>query len=453
MTDRAVALREVDLPKMTIDEALATIGDLFSAAVAAVDVRAAVRRALHLGGDRLLVPDAGLDLPLSATGRVLVVAVGKAAAAMAAEAEAVLGDRISAGLALTKYGCGEPTARLPVREAGHPTPDEAGLVAAAELRALLSGLREEDLVLCLISGGGSALLTAPAGPITLDELRATTGLLLAAGANINELNAVRKHLETLKGGGLAAAAAPARVVALAVSDVLGDPLDVIASGPTVGDTSTYADAWEVIARRGLVDRLPTSAAARLQAGLRGDLPETPRPDDPLFARVSTVVIAGLPHAAAGAAARARALGWAPAIRDLAVQGEAREAAHTLIGWADHLGPGRRCLIGGGETTVTVRGDGIGGRNTELALAAAIAIDGRPDLAVASLATDGDDGASASAGAVATGETVARGRALGLDAAGYLARNDSATFFRQVGGLLLTGPTRTNVADLYCVLKS
>jgi hydroxypyruvate reductase len=240
--------------------------------------------------------------------------------------------------------------------------------------------------------------------------------------------------------------------------VIGDPLDVVASGPTVGDTSTFADAWAVIERRRLADALPASVVARLQAGLRGEIPDTPRPDDPLFARVHTAVIASLRLAAEGAAQRARELGYAPELLSLTIEGEAREVGRQLVAQArDALaaGPadGRRCLVGGGETTVTVRGDGLGGRNTELALAAALALDvaGLRGLTIASLATDGDDGPTGSAGAVATGDTVARGRALGLDAADYLARNDSASYFERVGGLLVTGPTRTNVADLYCVL--
>ncbi len=441
---------------MDLDLAMRTARELFDAAVAAVDVRAAVRRSLRLAGDRLTIADGDIALPLAPGGRLVVVAVGKAAAPMAAAAEEVLGDRIAGGLALTKYGHGEPTRAIPVREAAHPTPDEAGLAAAAELRALLAGLGADDVVLCLISGGGSALLTAPAAPVTLDDLRETTTQLLAAGATINELNAVRKHLETLKGGGLAAAAAPARVLALAVSDVLGDPLDVIASGPTVGDTSTFADAWATVERYGLAGALPATVRARLEAGLRGDLPETPRPDDSLFARVQTVVIANLRRAAEGAARRAGELGYDATLFGLAHEGEAREVAREIaaLALADTGAPTARprCLIGGGETTVTVRGDGLGGRNTELALAAALAIAGRPGVAIASLATDGDDGPTGAAGAVATGETVARGRALGLDAADYLARNDSARFFERAGGLLVTGPTRTNVADLYCVLK-
>ncbi len=440
---------------MDLEAAVRVTRELFDAAVAAVDVRAAVRRTLRLEGHRLVIAGTDLVLPLGRR-RLIVVAVGKAAAAMAAAAEEVLDGRIAAGLAITKRGHGEATNIIPVREGGHPTPDEAGLAAAAELRALLAGLGPDDLVLCLLSGGGSALLTAPVEPVTLADLHETTARLLAAGANINELNAVRKHLESLKGGGLAAVAAPARVVTLVVSDVLGDPLDVIASGPTVGDTSTFAEAWGVVERRGLVEALPATVVARLRAGLRGAIPETPRPDDPLFARVHTVVIANLRLAAEGAARRAAELGYAPEIGDLAIEGEAREVGQSLARRAieDHGGAtGRRCLIAGGETTVTVRGDGVGGRNTELALAAALALDGRPSIALASLATDGDDGPTGAAGAVATGETAARGRALGLDAAEYLARNDSARFFERAGGLIVTGPTRTNVADVYCILKS
>lgn len=437
---------------MELDRAATLTRELFDAAVAAVDVRAAVARSIRLDGDRLTITPAEYSCRLAAIGRVVVLAVGKAAAAMAAEAEAILGDRLSVGLALTKYGHGQATRAIPVREAAHPTPDAAGLAAAAELRALVSDLAADDLVLCLISGGGSALLTAPAAPIGLQELQATTRLLLATGANINELNVVRKHLETLKGGGLARAAAPARVVALAISDVLGDPLDVIASGPCSGNTSSFADAWAVVERFGLAEQLPAPVIAHLQAGLRGAVPPLPRPDDPLFARVSAAVIANLPRAAAAAAERAVALGWTPTVGDLTIEGEAREVAARIVAQAGGLGGGgRRCLILGGETTVTVRGAGIGGRNTELALAAALGIAGRTGVAIASVTTDGDDGPTGAAGAVATGDTVARGVALGLSAADALARNDSATYFRRVGGLIVSGPTRTNVADLYFVL--
>lgn len=436
---------------MELGRAVTLTRALFGAAIAAVDVRAAVARSIQINGEQLTIPPINFFCDLSATGRIVVIAVGKAAAAMAAEAEDILGDRLSVGLALTKYGHGQETRAIPVREASHPTPDNAGLAAAAELRALVSDLTPDDLVICLISGGGSALLTAPAAPIGLGELQVTTRLLLQAGANINELNVVRKHLETLKGGGLARAAAPARVVALAISDVLGDPLDVIASGPCSGNTSSFADAWTVVERFGLTEQLPMPVVAHLQSGLRGAIPPLPRPDDPLFARVSAAVIANLPGAAAAAADRAVALGWQPTVGNLTIEGEAREVAEQIVARASHLVAGeQRCLILGGETTVTVRGDGVGGRNTELALAAALGIAGRAGVAIASITTDGDDGPTGAAGAVATGDTVARGAALGLSAVEALDRNDSATYLRRVGGLIVTGPTRTNVADLYFV---
>ncbi|HEY8596978.1 MAG TPA: DUF4147 domain-containing protein [Thermomicrobiales bacterium] len=438
---------------MQLAVAQETTRALFDAAIAAVDVRAAVARSLRIEGDRLTIPPAEFEIPLADVGRVIVVAVGKAAAAMAAAAEDLLGEWISAGLALTKYGHGHPTRMIPVREAAHPTPDAAGLAAAGELRALLADLTPADLVICLISGGGSALLTAPAAPISLVDLQVTTRLLLAAGANINELNVVRKHLETLKGGGLARAAAPARVIALAISDVLGDPLDVIASGPCSGNASSFADAWAVIEQRGISARLPQTVSAHLGAGLRGAIPALPRPDDPIFARVHTGVIANLPRAAEAAARRAVELGWQPDVGNLTIEGEARDVAAQIVAQAPIFAPGgRRCRIMGGETTVTVRGDGIGGRNTELALAAALGIAGRADIAVASVTTDGDDGPTGAAGAVAVGDTIARGTTLGLDAVDFLARNDSATYFRAIGGLIVSGPTRTNVADLYFVLS-
>ncbi len=424
---------------------------LFDAAVAAVDVRAAVAHALQVNGDILTIAPVGLTYDLGRGGNIIVIAVGKAAAAMAAEAETILGDHLTTGLALTKYGHGEATRHIPVREAGHPTPDEAGVAAASELQQLVGGLTEADLVLCLISGGGSALLTAPVAPITLADLQGVTARLLAAGANIDELNVVRKHLETLKGGGLARAAVPAQVVALVISDVLGDRLDVIASGPCSGTTSTFADAWAVIERYDLAEQLPATVHTQLQAGLRGEVPALPSPADALFDHVKTAVIANLPAAATAAAACATALGWTPVIGSLTVEGEARDVAGMLVAQADQQATdGRQCLIMGGETTVTVRGDGLGGRNTELALAAALAIAGRTDIAVASVTTDGDDALSGAAGAVATGDTIERGAAADLVAVDALERNDSATFFQRAGGLIVSGPTRTNVADLYFV---
>lgn len=424
------------------NDALRAARAIFDAAVARVDPRVATRAWIEANGARL-APGEG--------GRLVVVGFGKAAAAMAAEAEDVLGARVSGGVVITKVAHAVATRVVKVAVGGHPTPDEAGLRGAADLRAAIDGLGERDVVLCLVSGGGSALLTAPAEGVSLADLERTTAALLAAGAPIDALNAVRKHVETLKGGGLAAAAWPARVVSLVVSDVLGDRLDVVASGPTVGDTSTFADARAVLDRYG-VDA-PEPVRRRLAAGARGEIAETPRPDDPRLARTENVLVANLAAAAAAARDRAAAMGFVVTTLPIDAAGEARDVGRALAARALAAPPDARprCWIGGGETTVTVRGKGRGGRNTELALAAAIALDGRAAVAVASLATDGDDGTTGAAGAVATGETAARGRALGLDAGDYLARNDSATFFERVGGLVVTGPTRTNVCDLHVVI--
>jgi glycerate 2-kinase len=426
-----------------LDLALTVTRTIFDAAVSAVDARAAVARGICEREGELRVP---------AGGRLLVVAVGKAAARMARAAEDILGDRIAAGLGITKYGHGEPTSIVAIREASHPTPDAAGVTASMELAAMLQGATADDVVLCLVSGGGSALLTSPAPGITLAELSATTSALLASGAPIEEVNGVRKHLEVLKGGGLARLAAPARVVALIISDVVGDPLDVIASGPTVGDESTFEGALSIVRERRL--QVPASVLARLSAGARGEIAETPRAGDPLFERVHNIIVASPSIAAQAAAEQAKALGWEPQIFDLTVTGEAREvgtemAARLLAARSDR----RLCLIGAGETTVTVRGKGLGGRNTELVLSAARTLAGLDGVSLASLATDGDDGPTKAAGAVAVGETIARGHALGMNADDYLGRNDSARYFQGAGGLLITGPTLTNVADLYVGLAT
>lgn len=432
---------------------MVTVRTLFDAALARVDAGAAVRRALVRDGRRILVGPLREDFTPPAGGRVFVAAVGKAAEQMAGTASGILGDLLAGGVGIAKQVTGAPTGAVAMLEGGHPIPDERGLRASRRLHQLLTATRPSDLLLLLVSGGGSALLTMPAPELTLADLRLTTDLLLRAGADIGELNTVRKHLELLKGGRLATMTS-ARIVALVVSDVLGDPLDVIASGPAVGDASTYRDALAILVRRQLLDAVPPSVSARLRAGLRGEVPETPAPDDPGFERVTSYIIANLPLAAAGLADRAQELGYAVDVLDLAVEGEAREVGAAL-GWRarelarENGAP--RCLIGGGETTVTVTGSGLGGRNTEVALAAALELDGAPGVAVASLATDGDDGATGSAGAVVTSATMERARRLGLEAGEFLRRNDSGTFFKEVGGLLRTGPTGTNVADLHLTL--
>lgn len=434
---------------------------LCQAALAAVDPAAAVRRALRREGDALLVSSRRYDL--NAYRRVFIVGGGKAAAPMAAASADILGERLTGGIVITKYGHTLKDApsladgALQLLEAGHPVPDAAGVQGAGRIAALLREAGADDLVICLISGGGSALLTLPQPDITLEDLRALTDALLRCGATINEINALRKHLQQLQGGGIAQLAAPATVIALILSDVVGDPLDVIASGPTSPDTTTFADAWAVLETYGLVEAIPRSIVERLRAGLAGQVPETPKPGEALFERVHNVVIGSNALAAQAAVGRARELGFAALVLSTYVEGEAREVARVAAALAKDLARNGRplrppaCLVLGGETTVTLRGAGRGGRNQELALAAAIALDGWSRVLIATLATDGNDGPTDAAGAIATGETAAQGRALGLEARAYLANNDSYTYFDRLGGLIRTGPTNTNVNDLLFVL--
>ena len=424
---------------------------VMEAALRAVDPARAVAEHLRREGDALWVADRRYDL--AAFRHVYVVGAGKAGAPMAQAAEEILGDRIRAGALNVKYGYTLPTRRVTLHEAGHPIPDEAGLAGARRIGALLEGAGEDDLVLCLISGGGSALMTLPAEPLTLGEMQALTDALLRAGATINEMNTLRKHLETMKGGGLARLAHPARVVSLILSDVVGNPLDVIASGPTVPDTSTFADALAILERFDLLGETPPAIVRRLRAGAAGEVADTPKPGDPLFERAQNVIVASNDIAARAAQREAETLGLQTLLLSTYIEGEAREVAKVLVGVARevrHSGApiaAPACIVAGGETTVTIRGEGRGGRNQEMALMAALRLDGMEDVAIACLATDGSDGPTDASGALADGETVSRARALGLDPWDHLRRNDSYHFFLPLGDLLMTGPTNTNVNDL------
>lgn len=430
----------------------ARITEVMAAGLAAVEPEAAVCRHLRREGERLLVGASSYDL--RAYERVLLVGMGKAGAPMARAVAAILGDRLSGGIVVVKDLPAAP-APGPVRllAAGHPIPDGRGVAAADEIAALLDGAGERDLVLAVISGGGSALLPLPVAGVTLDEIGALTGLLLRSGASIDEINALRKHLEQLKGGGLARRAAPAAVATLVLSDVVGSPLDVIASGPTVPDSATFASAYEVLERYGLVDQAPAAIVAHLRRGLAGELADTPKPGDPLFERVTTVVVGSNAQAAEAALARARAYGMHTLLLSTYVQGEAREVGRVLAAIARQLATGEgplprpACIVLGGETTVTLRGDGLGGRNQELALAAVADLAGLPDVALVALATDGGDGPTDAAGAVVTGATLGRARQLGLNPFAALARNDAYPFFAALDDLLRPGPTETNVNDL------
>ncbi len=407
---------------------------LFDAAVAAAD-------------PSRIVPQ---HLPESPKGRTIVVGAGKAAAAMAAAVETHWRGPLQ-GLVVTRVGHGAPTKRIRVIEAGHPNPDIAGMAAAAEILSLMRGLTSDDLVLALISGGGSALLSLPAGEVTLADKQAITRALLKSGARIDEMNAVRKHLSAIKGGRLAIAAAPARVVTLIISDVPGDDLSVIASGPTVADITTLADAREVLARY-RIDLPP-----RIAAHLADPLNETPKPGDPRLAKVENRLIATPRGSLLAAAAKAREAGYAPLILGDAIEGEARECAIVHAGIA--LSAARHgepvaapcVLLSGGETTVTIRGQGRGGRNREFALSLAIALDGRDGVFALAADTDGIDGFEAAAGAMVTPDTLARARALGLDARARLDDNDSYSLFAALSDLAVTGPTLTNVDDFRAIL--
>jgi hydroxypyruvate reductase len=386
-------------------------------------------------------------------GRIVVVAMGKAAFTMAAAAEDVLGDSIAEGIAVGVSAPGR-LRRLQTRIAGHPIPDTRGLAAAAEVERLAEGLGGDDVLLVLLSGGASALLPAPAPGVPLAEKAALTSALMRAGASIHELNTVRKHLSRLKGGGLARRAAPASVVALVLSDVVGDDLGTIASGPVSPDPTTYQDALDVLAARGALDVAP-AATRHLEAGARGAIEETPKPGAPEFRRVTAEVIGSNRRSVAAAAREARRVGLRPLVLTTSFEGEAREVSPALVSiLRECLESGRParppvCLLAGGETTVTVRGRGRGGRNQEIAVAAVEPLARLPaDAVVASLATDGIDGASDAAGGVADGESAERARVLGLAPPGaFLAASDSSGFLAPLGDLIVTGPTGTNVVDL------
>ena len=391
--------------------------------------------------------------PDSPMGRTVIVGAGKAAAAMARAVEDHWrGDpeRLS-GLVVTRYGHGMPTRRIEVVEASHPAPDAAGQMAAARILDAVNGLTANDLVLVLLSGGGSALLAAPMAGITLEQKRAVTKALLTSGASIGEINCVRKHLSAIKGGRLALAAAPARVVTLAISDVPGDDLSTIASGPTVPDPTSCADALEIVKRYGI--ELPAAARQALLTGAA----ETPKTDNAGFLRCESHIIATAQGSLAAAANLARAQGMTPLVLGDTIEGEAREAARVLGGIAlsvaAHGVPlAAPCvLLSGGETTVTVRGAGRGGRNAEFLLGLALALGGNTRISAIACDTDGIDGSEDNAGAMVLPDTPARAVAAGIDLRARLVENDAYNVFAALGDLVVTGPTRTNVNDFRAIL--
>jgi hydroxypyruvate reductase len=434
----------------------AVMKSIAAAALTAVEPFAAVSAALRRDGS--LLHCAGRTIDLDQVARVMVVGAGKAGAPMAQAVEAILGDRIKAGLVVVKHGHGAPTGRVRLREAGHPVPTQEGLDAGAEILALADAAGPDDLVICLLSGGGSALLEALPQGITLADLQQTTDLLLASGAPIGQMNTVRKQLSRVKGGRLAHAVAPARLLTLVLSDVVGSPLDIIASGPTVPNPADESDAWAIVQQLGLSARLPAAVSAHLRAAAAGATPPAPRAGDAAFTRAALAVVADNAVAAQAAAARAAALGYTSQLLTTFLEGEAREVARVVVALAREVRHAGRpvappaCLVLGGETTVTLHdGHGRGGRNQELALAAALALEGMAGVTLMALATDGTDGPTDAAGAMVDGGTAARARALGLDPASALRSHNAYPLLKATGALLVTGPTRTNVNDLIVLL--
>ena len=433
---------------------------IYDAALAAVDPYHAVRNALRLENGILTLADA--QYRLGEFTRIVVVGAGKATARMAQAVESLLSERIASGLTVVKQGHRMPLSVIEQVEAAHPVPDEAGVAGAQRILQMMEDADERTLVICLLSGGASALLVSPAAGLTLQHKQQTTQLLLNAGATIAELNAVRKHLSRIKGGQLAKAAYPARMLTLILSDVIGDPLDVIASGPSAADDSTFADALAVIEKYGLADRLPRPVLDYLQQGREGMQPETVKADDPCMVNTHNVIVAGNRQALNAASDQALRLGLAARIVSGEMQGEARDAAHFMartarVELAGMQAGERRCLLFGGETTVTVTGSGKGGRNQELALAFALEIEGEPEIALLSAGTDGSDGPTDAAGALVDGATAVRARSLGLAPGNFLADNDSYAFFSRYDAAtgehrhLKTGPTGTNVMDIQILL--
>jgi glycerate 2-kinase len=429
--------------------------EIFNAGIASADSMLAVRKHVQLSNDRLRVADRSYDF--TRIRKIFVAGCGKATARMALAIEELLGERIADGLIVVKYGHGLPLGKIKVVEAGHPIPDQSGLGGALKIAELLKSAAAGDLIVFLISGGGSALLPYPAPGLSLADKQRTTEVLLKSGAAIDEVNAVRKHLSQLKGGQLARLASPARLISLVISDVVGDSLQTIASGPTVPDSSTYGECLEILHRHDLWTKIPANVARYLERGAKGEIEETPKPASEIFKKVQNVIVGNNRTAIDGAKRHAEALGYHTVILSDSVVGESRIVATSFSTAVKEFARTNKpisrpaCLIAGGETTVAVRGDGLGGRNQEFVLAAAIEIAGMDNVVVLGAGTDGSDGPTDAAGGIVDGSTLARGSAQALDARAFLDRNDSYHFLEATDDLLKSGPTLTNVMDLHVAL--
>jgi glycerate 2-kinase len=435
-----------------------SVARILETALRAASPAEAVRKALHREGNQLEIAMTTYDL--SHYRQFYVTGCGKAGAPMAQAVVQILGSDFSDGIVIVKEGhigsspdVDTVPARMEVIEAGHPVPDQRGMLATQKVIQFVKNASEDDLIFCVISGGGSALLTAPAPGIPLKDLQKLTTLLLGCGANIQEINCLRKHLDEVKGGGLARMASPATMIGLILSDVIGSPLDVIASGPTVPDSTTYEQALSILGQYHIIDRAPKTILERLRKGERGEFDETPKPGDPLFENVQNVIVGSNVQSAEAAINQARLEGFNAMLLTTYLQGEARQAGMTMASIARQINANLQpldrpaCIITGGETTVTMTKSGKGGRNQEMALGAVEDMAGLKDVALVTLATDGGDGPTDAAGAVVTGDTYQAARLIGMEPRDFLDRHDAYPFFEALGDLIKTGPTLTNVNDL------
>ena len=443
------------MPSKSLEKLRRDARKIFMAGVKRVEPATAVKNFVHPEDNTITVDTR--EYALNQIENIYVIGAGKAAAPMALAVEEILGDRINEGLINTKYGHGLPLNTIELREAGHPLPDEAGMQGAEAILSLTEKAKDEDLIICLISGGGSALLPLPVESISLKEKQEVTSLLLGCGATIREINAIRKHISRIKGGRLAEVSWPAQLLTLILSDVVGDPLDVIASGPTVPDQSTFEDCLAIVKKYKLESKVSPSIRNYLREGAAGRKEDTPEPGNGCFARTQNVIIGSNIQAITASASEARQLGYYPLILSSLIEGETRQVAKVHAAIAKEVirtgNPIAKpaCLISGGETTVTLRGEGKGGRNQEFVLAAALEMKDLKMTVILSGGTDGTDGPTDAAGAIADGNTVRRSLRKGMDPASCLDRNDSYNFFSKLGDLLITGPTKTNVMDLRIII--
>lgn len=423
--------------------------------IRACDPLHAVRAHLKLRSGRLWVDESFYDL--KSIQRIFVIGAGKASARMAFVLEEILGEEISSGIVITKKGYVVPLRKIDLVEGGHPVPDRDGWEGTRRLVKFLSQTGKDDLVIFLVSGGGSSLLVSPMPGISLQDKIKLTNQLLRCGANIKEINAIRKHISQVKGGRLAQLAHPAFVLTLILSDVIGDRIDSIASGPTAPDGTTFCECLKIIQKYELADKIPSSIYAHLQEGVKEKIEETPKPGDPIFKKVKNVIIGSNRIALQAAKRKAEDLGYNTLVLPRPVAGDTTKSALRHVNLAKRIAEGKgpihppACITSGGETTVKVKGKGLGGRNQEFVLVGAMGIDGMKNVVFLSAGTDGTDGPTDAAGAICDGETIKRALRRGWDPKRYLDENDSYHFFQNLGDLIITGPTHTNVMDIHLIL--